>query len=292
MGLLSKPHATLTDAEVADGLNSAVAVIDPLLDLLAESDLTGLRKRTFRLLSPPRRLRDRIRRFRLRRRRKDAGRAPGTADRARNAGARLLNAADMPGTAAWERMDRDERARWWVNRVGALDNLLVASPGAFGFLARFVPVGELAGFVNQAIILCAVAREYGVTDRPTQVRLLAQVLCGRMLPADFDLDAEPEPEPPPETPPTGWKPLAAITSSTPVVITRTVWQLVGILRAIFDEVSKRPQPGKGARRLAALPGLGWLATYFGERGALLRAARAGEAWLENHVDGPTATDSQ
>lgn len=282
MGLLPKPRATLSDADVAEGLNRAVAVIDPLLDLLAESDVIGLRARTHRLLSPPRRLRDRLRRRRLRRRRKEAGRGPSNADRALNAGARLVNAADLPGTASWERMDRQDRVDWWVRRVGALDNLVVASPGAFGFLARFVPVGELAGFVNQAVILCAVAREYGVTDRRDQVRMLAEVLCRRTLPADIELDPEPAPEPLPDTPPKGWKPLAAVKSSTPVVVTRTMWQLAGILRATFDEAAKRPQPRKGYRRLAALPGLGWIATYLGERGALIRAARAGQAWLQSH----------
>ncbi len=67
MGLFPKPQATLTDTEVADALGRAVAVIDPLLDLLAEADPIGLRKRTRRLLTPPRDLGHRIRRFQLRR---------------------------------------------------------------------------------------------------------------------------------------------------------------------------------------------------------------------------------
>lgn len=289
MGLLPKPSATLTDAEVADALSRAVAVINPLLDLLAQSDVTGLRKRTHRLLRPPRRVGDLVRRIRLRRRRRDAGRGPSNIDRALNAGARLVDAADLPGTAAWERMSRDQRVDWWVHRVGALDTLVVASPGMFGWLARVVPVTQLAGFVNQAVVLCAVAREYGVTDRCQQVRLLADVLCRRQLPDDCDFDSDPEPGPPPESPPSGWKPLAAVTSSTPVVVTRTVWQLAGILRSIFDEVAKRPQPKKRYQRLAALPGLGWIATYLGERGALARTVAAGESWLAAHpqaLDGP------
>ncbi|HSA39632.1 MAG TPA: hypothetical protein P5061_03225 [Mycobacterium sp.] len=290
MGILPKPRATLGDAEVADGLGRAVAVINPLLDLLAETDATGLRGRTHRLLRPPRRLRDRIRRYRLRRRRAKAGRAPSSADRARNAGARVLDAADLPGTASWQRMDRDERVHWWVNRVGALDNLVVASPGAFGALARFVPVADLAGFVNQAVILCAVAREYGVTDQSQQVRLLAEVLCRRTLPdgtlPDGAQPAEPpRPEPLPQAPPTGWKPLSAITSSMPVQVTRTMWQLAGILRAIFEEAGKRPQPTRWYRWTAMLPGIGWIASYVGEHGALARAARAGQGWLTAHQAG-------
>lgn len=286
MGLWPKPHATLTDADVAGALSRAVAVIDPLLNLLAEADPGGLRKRTHRLLTPPRRLGDRVRRLRLRRRRRAAGRGPGTADRARNAGAQLINAADLPGTAAWDRMSRDERIHWWVHRVGALNTLVVASPGSFGWLGRVVPVDDLAGFVNQAIVLCALAREYGVSDQREQVRMLAEVLCGRPLPADFDVASQPDPEPLPAQPPRGWKPLRAITSSTPVVVTRTVWQLAGILRATFDEVAKRQRPTKRYRLLGALPGLGLIASYAGERKALIRSAAAGEAWLADRtVDG-------
>ncbi|BBZ25404.1 hypothetical protein [Mycolicibacter hiberniae] len=288
MGLFPKPHTTLTDAEVADALSRAVTVIDPLLDLLAQADPIGLRRRTRRLPAPPHGLTHRIRRFRLRRRRHEAGRGPSAADRALNAGAQLLNAADLPGTAAWERMSRDQRAHWWVHRVGALNTLVVASPGAFGVLARVVPVGQLAGFVNQAVVLCALAREYGVTDRDAKVRLLAEVLCGRHLPETLELPAPSDPPPLPESPPPGWKPLRSITSSTPVVMTRTVWQLAGILRATFDEVGKRPHPKKLYQHLGSLPGLGLLASYFGERGALIRAARAGEAWLQAREDGAEA----
>jgi len=292
MGLLPKPHATLSDADVADALSRAVAVIDPLLDLLAEADPIGLRKRTRRLLTTPRGLTQRIRRFRLRRRRHDAGRGPSVANRAMNAGAQLINAADLPGTAAWERMSREQRVHWWVHRVGALNTVLVASPGVFGWLTRVIPVGELAGFVNHAIVLCALAREYGVTDRSAQVRLLAEVLCGRQLPENYDATTPPEPTPLPETPPPGWRPLKSIASSTPVVITRTVWQLAGILRATFDEVSKRPHPKKLYERLGSLPGFGLFAAYFGERGALIRAAQAGVAWLEAHEgDAETAAES-
>lgn len=286
MGILPKPHVTLSDADVADALSRAVAVIDPLLDLLSQADPIGLRQRTRSLLAPPRGLRSRIRRFQLRRRRSEAGRGPSVTNRALTAGAKLINAADLPGTAAWEQLSREQRVHWWVHRVGSLNTLVVASPGAFGWLARVLPVGELAGFVNHAIVLCALAREYGVTDRREQVRLLAAVLCGRQLPENVDLPAPPpEPPPLPATPPAGWKPLKSISSSTPVVITRTIWQLAGILRATFDEVSKRPHPKKFYQRLGALPGFGAIAAYFGERGALIRAAEQGVTWLEVHDDG-------
>jgi hypothetical protein len=269
MGLFPKPHVTLTDADIADALGRAVAVINPLLDLLSESDPIGLRTRTRRLLSPPRGLTDRIRRFRLRRRRHEAGRGPSNADRALNAGAQLMNAADLPGTAAWDRMSRDERVHWWVHRVGALNTLVVASPRVFGWLARLLPVGELAGFVNHAVVLCALAREYGVTDRRGQVRLLASVLCRRELPENVDVPPPPDPEPLPQR----------------RAIPRTLWRLAGILRATFEEAAKRPQPNKLYRRLSVLPGVGAIAGYFGERDALFRSAAEGVTWLDEHTAG-------
>lgn len=289
VGLLPKPHAVLTDADVVDGLNRACAVIDPLLDLLSDADPIGLRRRSHRLLRAPRGIGDALRQVRVRLRRRAAGRSPSVTHSALNAGAWLVNAADMPGTASWERMDRDARVHWWVHRVGALDNLVVASPGMFGWLNRVVPVGDLAGFINQAVVLCAVAREYGVTDRASQVRLLAEVLCGRTLPADFELTPDPEPQSAPESPPPGFKPLAAITESIPVVATKAIWQLAGILRAIFDEVAKRPRPRNVYRWLSVLPGLGAVSNYLGERDALVRAAAAGQSWLAAHRDGLTAT---
>ena len=146
-------------------------------------------------------------------------------------------------------------------------------------------MSELAGFVNHAIVLCAVAREYGVTDQREQVRLLAAVLCRRQLPEEF-LDttapAAANLEPLPETPPPGWKPLEAITSSMPVVVVKTVWQLAGVLRATFDEIAKRPQPTKWWQRMSALPWVGAVSTYFGERGALNKAAQDGVAWLDQN----------
>ncbi|MCX8559493.1 hypothetical protein OS122_01105 [Mycolicibacterium mucogenicum] len=285
MGLLPKPYTPLSDADVADALSRAVAVINPLLNVLSQADPIGLRRRTHRLLRPPRGLGDLVRRLRVGHRRAEAGRSPSTADRALNAGAHLMNAADLPGTAAWERLSRDERIHWWVHRVGALNTLLVATPGAFGVLARVLPVSELAGFVNHAIVLCAVAREYGVTDQREQVRLLAAVLCRRQLPADY-LDNLSVPsadsETLPETPPDGWKPLEAVTSSLPVVVVKSIWQLAGILRATFEEIAKRPQPNKWWQRLSALPWVGAVSTYFGERGALIKAADEGVAWLDQN----------
>jgi hypothetical protein len=226
MGLIPMPRTDLTDADVTSALGRAVSLIDLILDVLAEADPLGLRRR--------------------------------------------LDCVDIPGTKAWEAKDRAARIRWWVRRVGALDTVLVAFPGVFGVVADRLPVQDLLGFTNQAIVLCAVAREYGITDTQTRVRMLAAVLCAR------EVSDQAESEPAVQDP--GWSAMS---------LPRKVWHLAGILNAIGAELGKRPHPKGVFRYLGMLPWLGAVADYFGEYGALMRAAAAGEAWitLRNNVIG-------
>lgn len=177
-----------------------------------------------------------------------------------------LGCVDLPGTKAWDDKDRTARIRWWVRRVGALDTVLVAFPGLLGVIADRLPIQDLFGFANQAIVLCAVAREYGVTDTSTRVRMLAAILCAR------DLTDGPDPAPAQEP---GWSQMS---------LARKLWHLVGILNAIGAELGKRPHPRGLFRYLGMLPWLGAIADYLGEYGALVRAAAAGEAWLAASAD--------
>ncbi|MEN4475070.1 hypothetical protein [Mycolicibacterium cosmeticum] len=184
-----------------------------------------------------------------------------------------LRCVDVPGTTAWDAKDRAARIRWWVRRVGALDTLLVAFPGVLGAVADRLPIQDLLGFTNQAIVLCAVAREHGITDTPTRVRMLAAVLCGRDVRPESDPGSEPAPQEP------GWAQMS---------LARKVWQLAGILGAVAAELGKRPQPRGLFRYLGMLPWLGAVADYLGEYGALVRAAAAAEQWITSHA-GVTAS---
>ena len=170
--------------------------------------------------------------------------------------ARALNAADLPGTVAWDGMGTDARIRWWVWRIGALNTVAVAYPGVLGIVGRLLPVQDLLGFVNQALVLCAVARELGLTEPREQARMLAEVLCSR------DTDEADEPA-----------------RSTPSSLRTAVWRLPGVLEAVGDELAKRPQPRAPFRYLGMLPGVGAVASYFGECGALARAAKQGRRWI-------------
>ncbi|MDG4663206.1 hypothetical protein [Mycobacterium sp. 236(2023)] len=226
---LPAPDVQITDAGVEAVLTGAVRIINPLLDVLWETDPFDLKRRD-------------------------------------DAIGRVLNAIDVPGTPAWDDMDVDARIHWWVWRVGALNTLPVAFPGALGVVARQLPIQDLLGFVSQAVALCAVARELGVTDQRTQVRMLASVLCGRDLSVVvYDGDTS--------------RPLASLPHS-PSGIVKAVWNLVGLFDAIGDELAKRPHPRGPIRYLGLLPGVGAVAAYIGEWGALSRAVKAGRRWLE------------
>lgn len=140
-----------------------------------------------------------------------------------------------------------------MQRVGAVNTVFVAFPGIFGALAARLPVQDLLGFSNQAIVLVAIARELGIDDHREQVRLLAKVLCNRTLGDEALVGADDQA---PETP-RNWSPFA---------LARTLWHLAGILRAIGDELEKRPQPKPIFRYLGMLPAVGSVAGYIGEYG--------------------------
>lgn len=246
MSLIPLPTATIDDADVACVLHRAVGIINPVLDLLAGIDVLGLKKRTHSL-----------------------GSSRATGAKVLDAAAWVLNAVDVPGTEAWEGMNRDDRINWWVRRVGAVDTIAVAFPGAFGVIADRLPVQDLLGFANQSIVLCAVARESGVTGRREQVRLLAAVMCDRDLDVGHVID---------DTPETGPAPI----EWSPKGLGRALWQLAGLMRAISGELVKRPRPRSIFRYLGMLPAAGAVADYLGEYGALVRASKEGRHWIAEH----------
>ncbi|MEV0671159.1 hypothetical protein [Mycobacterium sp. NPDC050441] len=236
------PSAHLSDADVAGALDNAVAVINPVLDIFTRFDPLGLRRRTHR-----------------------EGPSDGAVGKSLDIAAAVLNFAELPGTKAWADMDQDGHVKWWVHRAGAVTTILVAFPGALGAIADRLPIQDVLGFSNQAIVLCAVAREDGVTDHGDQVQLLGAVLCDRQL-ADTESDA------PPDDP----------TTAPPQSLPGKLWEFAGTLRAVGDEFTKRPHPQKLYRYLGMLPGIGAVADYVGEFTALRHAADAGAAWISEH----------
>ncbi|MFI8569628.1 hypothetical protein ACIGGF_24045 [Rhodococcus sp. NPDC078407] len=235
----------MDDRRVAAVLSSAVAIIHPVLDILATRDPIGLKGRTFR----------------------ESSADDSTLDNVIDFLAKAFDTTDFPGTAGWEELDSDARSQWWVNRIGALNTVAVAFPGVFGILINRLPIQDLLGFANQAMVLVAVARESGVTDRETHVALLGSVLCKR----DLTSLADSPPEKKEESPKSG-----------PFALLRGMWQIANVLRDVTGELEKRPHPRGFYRVLGAIPLVGGVAGYLGERGALSRAAKQGRKWLAAH----------
>lgn len=244
MNLLPTPDVAITDADVAEALGRAVRIINPLLSVLWATDPLGLKRRG------------------------TGDGDDGPLSKAADAVSWALNAADVPGTLAWDEMDLDARVDWWVQRVGALNTVAVAFPGFFGVLARRLPLQDLLGFTNQAIVLCAVARELGVSDHHSQVRLLAAVLCHRELSTGAETDD-------------GDGPSREI-PHTPMGVAKALWELMGLFGAVVAELGKRPRPRALFRYLGMLPAVGAVVAYVGEWGALSRAAKAGRRWIAGH----------
>ncbi|MFD1811512.1 hypothetical protein [Rhodococcus gannanensis] len=236
------------DERVVAVLDRAAWGVNPVLDLAA-ADPFGIKARTF---LPP----------------VEGGTAT---DRVLDAVAWLLDFAEVPGTAAWERAGDERRARWWLTRFGTLNTIAVALPGVFGPLARRLPMQEALGFANQTLVLVAVARELGVTDRTAQVEMLASVLCGRKIDARTLLSGG---ESDGDTASTGWHPFAGLGG---------LWATARALRAIPDELHRRPQPARAWQVLGHLPVVGAVASYLGERGALFDAAVQGKRWIDEHT---------
>ncbi|GAA4477257.1 hypothetical protein GCM10023094_19000 [Rhodococcus olei] len=236
------------DARVVAVLDRAAWGVNPVLDL-ASADPFGIKARTF---VPPVEGGTRL-------------------DRLLDGVAWVLDFAEVPGTAAWERAGDERRARWWLTRLGLLNTIVVAFPGVLGPIAKRLPLQVLLGFANQTIVLIAVARELGVTDRTAQVDLLASVLCDREIDARTLLTAD---EAGWEAAPRPWRPLAALGG---------LWSTARVLRAIPDELGKRPQAAQPWRTLGHLPVIGAIADYLGERGALIDAAVQGKRWIDGHT---------
>ena len=245
----------LGDDQVVTILDRAARGINPVLDL-ALTDPFGIKSRTF---TPT--VEDR-----------------SAAEALLDGIAWVLDTVQFPGTASWEKASDDERAQWWVTRIGALNTIAVAFPGIFGVLLNRLPIqDDVLGFANQAVVLVAVAREHGVTNRSDQVDLLASVLCRRETDAPAVLadtarsdSADSE---------SVWLPFALIGA---------LWRTARTVRALSDELDKRPGPGSTYSLLGNIPVVGAVAGYLGERGALVRAAKQGEQWIASRAPLPAA----
>ncbi len=238
---------TMTDAQVATTLDNTLAVAGPILDVLAGSDPLQLKPRTF-----GRRWYDVI------------------PTRFGDLTATALNLADWPGTEGWAALSMNERADWWVHRIGSLTSIAAAFPGVFGAWTKKLPVGTYLGAASQSLIALAVAREYGVDDRRDQIALLGSVLFDREVDAG---DLTPAPA----------TPLSGSTDLVKAAV-KGLWEIGWGLQKLAKALGARPQMPRLLSHLGWLPLIGGPATYVGERIALRRAVGSTRRWIVDHPD--------
>ncbi|WP_033293805.1 hypothetical protein [Amycolatopsis jejuensis] len=253
---------TISDRQVVAALRPFVRACGPVLDALRESDPFGLQARA--------------------RRGEDEFADDGLKKKVLDA----LTAVKVPGTAAWAGMDIDQRAGWWINRVGRLTALLTSIPGLGGALADRLPVQDTLGAASQGLVLCAIAGEYGVTDVESRVRLIASVLFEREIDAGSAVaSASSASSEDSET--------ARLTEEldesrrkhgkvTVKAVGGTLWRLGRSLWGITGELEKRPRGRWVHRALGMLPVVGAAGDYLGERSGLKTVWKRAHRWLMAH----------
>jgi len=253
-------QSAISDEQVIGALKVVVKGSGPVLDALTHTDPFGLKKRTHR-------------RSRLA--------VPGLGalslkDRAVRRAVNSFYAAEFPGTAAWQRMTPQQRTLWWMNRVGRFTTLIVAVPGFGGAIADRLPLQDALGGASQAILLCALAREWGMTDQTEQVRMLAWVLCRRSISRELVAGTAPRVD---EAMRSDNQPKAEAHRSALVGAGKAVWRYGRVMRSIVGELQVRPHGRWGHRMLGKLPVAGVVGDYLGERSALKRAVRQADEWV-------------
>ncbi|MEV1293305.1 hypothetical protein [Pseudonocardia sp. NPDC049635] len=251
----------ISDRDLVTVLRPFVRATRPVLDGLRESDPFGLRSRV-------------------------APGVSGTDPEERGLADKILDtlaSVQVPGTAAWARMDVEGRAHWWVYRVGRFTTLIAAIPGLGGALARTLPVSDAVGAAGEGLLLVAIAGEHGVREEDRLVELLASVLFQRELRlADLTLTAEQDAAADAAAQELTGELAGSEKRATLKKVGAAVWRLGRALWSVEDELDKRPHGRFYHQWLGLLPVVGAVGKYLGEWSGLKRAARQGRSWLERH----------
>lgn len=253
----------ISDKQVVAVLRPFVAATAPVLDALREADPLGLRAKAAAAAA--------------------RGQAmPELRDVEPGLRRRLLkglSSVQVPGTAAWEAMDPEQRTSWWINRVGRVTALITAIPGLGGALADRLPVQDTVGAASQGLLLCAIAGEQGVVDKAERVRLLAWVLFDREV--DHALAAGEVPQEQAKA-----DELTEEIDDGKLSVSsfaKTLWKLGRSLLGITGELEKRPRGRVVYRILGMLPVIGMPADYLAERSALKKVAKRAHQWLDTRA---------
>jgi len=200
---------------------------------------------------------------------------------------RVLRRFRLPGTPAWASMDVDARCDWWVSRVGRFTAALASIPGIGGALADRLPVTDALGAAGQGLLLCAIAGEHGVEDVGTRVLLLGAVLFGREIDPAVAAGQPSAEEQQRVEELTGE--LRSRRLLAPTAVAGAIWRLGRMLWSVPAELGRRPHGRWYHRLVGAVPVVGIVGDYLGERSGLKRASRAGCAWIRGRQGARQAT---
>lgn len=243
----------VADAEAVALLRSFVGGVDPVLSALRtdpEQAITGL----------------------------DGDKATPSPKDWRARAAAKVNSVKAAKVADWGALSADDRAAWWISRVGSLLAGMSAVPVMGGPLLARIPVKEAVSAAGQGIVLCGIADAFEVQNVDTRVALLAHVLLARdldprLFPAatdTADLRAQVADDLPSSRP--------AMTD-----VYRAAWRLGATLVPVLREYgSGRRQGDRKAGLARRVPGLG---DFLGEREAIAASGQAGIFWLKGNVSG-------
>ncbi|MEJ2887923.1 hypothetical protein [Actinomycetospora aeridis] len=188
--------------------------------------------------------------------------------------------SERPGTDGWQSLTVDERTEWWLSYLGRTTAVLAALPGLAGFAGDRVPVKDLVSVAGQGLLLCAIAGEYGIDDVDDHVVLLGQVVLGRDL-ARLSRGARREAENEASTLVADME--AARNGGRKRAMASSLLGMGRSLQHLEDELDKRPQGHAGQRMAGALPMIGVIGHYQGERRGLTIAAERGRAWCAERL---------
>lgn len=171
-----------------------------------------------------------------------------------------------------------ERADWWVRRVGVVTSVLAAAPGVSGAVTEKLPLKDALAAAGQGLVLCGIASEYGMQETDEQVQLLAAVLLHREVdPTHFPLNAQQIQDEAAESINELQK---QRNRPTITAMARTLWKLGRTLSSLSREFHSHQQNGKRKSRLIGkLPGVDAVKSFLVERSNLEDVARAAHAWL-------------
>lgn len=192
--------------------------------------------------------------------------------------------SERPGSDEWSTLTVDERTEWWLAYLGRATSVVAALPGLAGVVGDKVPTKDLMSVAGQGLLLCAIAGEYGIEDVDAHACLLAQVVLGRdveHLMGGGRRDAEREAR----------ELIAEVEvvshgSNSRRALASSLISMGRSLQRLHDELDKRPQGHLGQRMAGALPVVGVLGQYQGERRGLMIAAERGRAWCGRRASSP------